>query len=210
MDPGRLFDIVVEENVVPDEYFLGWDTYAEWQFEALRRLGLSPSSYLLDVGCGALRLGSLAIPFLEPGHYCGIDPYEPLLRAGNRIIAELGIEKPYATLLSGDFNFADFKLTFDYAIAQSVFTHMSQAQIDECVRNLVTVMAPGGVLLFTYTLLPPDARRGLLFSGLSPMRVPVIESTTFFEDLAAKHGVRFETPAQLEHPTQSCGLLRFG
>jgi cyclopropane fatty-acyl-phospholipid synthase-like methyltransferase len=161
------------------------------------------------VGCGALRLGSLAIPFLDPGHYCGIDAYEPLLRTGKRLMTELGIEKPFATLVSSDLNFEEFNLKFDFAIAQSVFTHMSRAQIRQCVHNLRPVMEPGGVLLFTYTLLPADARRGLLYYGTTPMSVPVIVADDFLPGLAAQEEVRYEPAQHLSHPTQRCGLFRF-
>jgi len=50
-----------------------WRTVGILQFSFLREHGLEPESYLLDVGCGAFRLGRLVIPYLKPGHYYGID-----------------------------------------------------------------------------------------------------------------------------------------
>ncbi len=206
---AQLFDLVVEENLVPSEYFVQWDEFAQWQFETLRRLGLSPHHQLLDIGCGALRLGSLAIPYLDDDHYCGIDPFEPFHRIGRRILADLGVEKRYALHCSGSFDFEVFDRRFDYAIAQSVFTHLSEEAITGCVTNLAAVMAPGGQLVFTYTLQAPTARRGILYSGTTPMQVPVISDDAFFAQLASGVGAAFERRPDLAHPTQDCGVLRF-
>ena len=43
-------------------------------FTVLLQEGLRPSSRVLDVGCGALRLGYWLLRFLDPGRYFGIDP----------------------------------------------------------------------------------------------------------------------------------------
>src|SRR5438093_1126968 len=57
-------------------------------FEALVREGLLPSSRLLDVGCGTLRLGYWLMHFLEPGHYYGLEPQVDMLEAGRTEIIE--------------------------------------------------------------------------------------------------------------------------
>ena len=53
-------------------------------FELLHRAGMSESSTVLEVGCGALRFGRLALAFLLPGHYACIEPQRDLVLAALR------------------------------------------------------------------------------------------------------------------------------
>ena len=59
-----------------------WDEIGRLQFEYLVSQGLRPHHYLLDIACGALRAGIHFIPYLEPGHYLGIDKEADLIQAG--------------------------------------------------------------------------------------------------------------------------------
>ena len=65
-----------------------WDEIGELQFSFLKRQGLRPDQVLLDIACGSLRLGVKAIPYLQPGHYLGIEKEQQLLDAG--VQQELG------------------------------------------------------------------------------------------------------------------------
>ena len=59
-------------------------------FSLLYFSGLREDSRLLDVGCGSLRLGRLAIPFLARGNYHCIEPSLAALSSGVRY--ELGTD----------------------------------------------------------------------------------------------------------------------
>lgn len=59
-----------------------WDTIGQLQLEFLIRQGLKPSDKLLDIGCGSLRLGVKAVPYLDEGNYWGTDLNESLLSTG--------------------------------------------------------------------------------------------------------------------------------
>src|SRR6476620_10345865 len=50
-----------------------WDEIGQLQFDFLVSNGLKPQHYLLDIACGSLRAGIHFIPYLETGHYLGID-----------------------------------------------------------------------------------------------------------------------------------------
>ena len=68
------------------EYIGGnWDAIGTLQFEFLKSKGLVPQNYLLDIACGSLRLGVKAIPYLETGHYLGIEKEPDLVKAGLNI-----------------------------------------------------------------------------------------------------------------------------
>ena len=131
-----------------------WDEIGLLQFEFLRANGLSPDDHLLDIGCGSLRGGVHFAAYLEPGHYWGIDANASQLEAGYAIeLAKLGLTTrvPRSNLLhEGEFDLARFGQTFDAAIAQSLFTHLSQNRIRLCLLRLAKVMRPGGRFFATY------------------------------------------------------------
>ena len=203
----RLVDLSIEANLVPDrDFHYKWQEYADWQFETLKRLGLKPEHRLLDVGCGPLRLGMNAIPYLDEGNFFGIDAYQPYIELGRKLLAELRISRSYSVLCSSEFEFEKFGAIFDYAIAQSVFTHMSGDQIRRCVSKLRPCMKPGGTFVFTYFL--TTHQRGIMYYGIQPMTAPLLRSTELFRSLAREESIRFEESA-LPHPAQSVGIFRF-
>jgi SAM-dependent methyltransferase len=133
---------------VHEDYDLG----SAIQFNLLTTLGLRDYHYLLDIGCGSLRAGRLFIPYLLPGRYFGIEPLDWLLKAG--IEKELGqsvieLKKP---VFSNDDNFtlSTFDRQFDFIIAQSIFSHASQAQISRCLAEAKRVMKPTSIFAATF------------------------------------------------------------
>jgi hypothetical protein len=144
----------------------------QWQF--LLAHGLEPHHYLLDIACGCLQLGLHAIPYLEPGHYLGVEKERMLLDAG--IEEELGretYESRRPVLLCNDrFDFAGIGgIRPDIAWSHSLFTHLVPSSIERCLRNLRSVIAEHGVYYTTYfeTTRPDgerrNARRDNAFSG---------------------------------------------
>lgn len=128
-----------------------WFGIGKHQYQYLVSKGLRPHHRFLDIACGSLRLGQYLIPFLESGRYFGIEGEEMLVRAGleHEIMPELlAIKTP-----SFSFNY-DFDLTFiegfDFAIAQSLFTHLTLDDIGKCFRNLRPKAGPDSTFFFTY------------------------------------------------------------
>jgi SAM-dependent methyltransferase len=119
------------------------------QFNLLTSLGLRDHHTLLDIGCGSLRLGRLAVPYLRPGRYFGLEPNAWLIAEG--IARECGrdlivIKQPRFE------HFTDFRLTafgrrFDYLIAQSIFTHAAPAQIRHCLAEAQRSMHANSVFV---------------------------------------------------------------
>ncbi len=135
------------------EYIGGhWDEIGSLQFEFLKSRGLQPGSYLLDIACGSLRLGVKAIPYLEPGHYLGVEKEAGLVEAG--LNEELGRDvrnaKQPNIVISDSFEFGKLGQQADFAIAQSLFSHLPPDMINDCFRKLHRVMAEGGVFYATY------------------------------------------------------------
>lgn len=130
-----------------------WEEIGKLQTDFLISQGLQPRSFLLDIGCGSLRGGIHYIEYLEPGHYFGIDRDADLIAAGREIeIPRAALQQKNATLaVVDDFDFRGLsRKKFDFAIAQSVFTHLPLNSILRCLVNVETVLAPQGGFYATF------------------------------------------------------------
>lgn len=129
-----------------------WDQMGKLQFDFLVSQGLKPTDYLVDIACGSLRAGVHLIPYLEVGHYLGIEKEIDLIHAG--IEKELGHElfeqKKPELVISDSFEFEKFTARPTYGIAQSLFTHLPPLMIDDCFSKLRRVMQPNGAFFATY------------------------------------------------------------
>src|SRR5213083_514418 len=106
----------------PEDY----DLIAAMTFNLLTTLGLRQHHSLIDIGCGSLRIGRLLIPYLNEGNYFGLEPNEWLVDEG--IKRELGealvrIKRPTFFFSDSPETVIRAKLSFDFALAQSIFSH---------------------------------------------------------------------------------------
>src|SRR4030042_2800103 len=129
-----------------------WDEIGQLQFDFLVKNGLKPGHKLLDIGCGSLRGGVHFIRYLENGNYFGIDKEQWLLDAATyQEIPRYGLnDKTIHLIQRDDFDFSVFNVTFDYAIAQSVFTHLPWNSILRCLVNVEKVLKNDGKFYATF------------------------------------------------------------
>lgn len=124
-----------------------WEKMGRLQRDFLVGQGLQPGHRLLDVGCGSLRAGRYFVDYLESGNYYGVDHSSDLLDAGweHELAAEQRVHLPRENLLANP-AFAVDKLgqRFDFAIANSVFTHIPLSLIRLCLYRVAQVLEPGG------------------------------------------------------------------
>jgi len=116
-----------------------WDELGSLQFEFLKSRGLKPDHYLLDVGCGSMRGGVHYINFLEPFHYFGTDINSALVQGGINNELPQGSKTKITEnsfLISDNFNFSFGINAFNYGIAFSLFTHLSENKIKLCLQRL--------------------------------------------------------------------------
>jgi len=130
-----------------------WDAVGRHQSDYLISQGLMPHHRLLDVGCGSLRGGIHFVDYLDAGNYYGIDHSEDLMMAGweHELPVEHQPKLPKENLLAnGSFRVGDFGQTFDYALAQSLFTHIGLSQVRLCFYRVAQVLKPGGKFYATF------------------------------------------------------------
>ncbi len=129
-----------------------WDAIGKLQFDFTVQQGLEPSHCLLDIGCGALRGGVRFIRYLDPGNYLGMDKEQTLIDAGvaRELGPDLAAEKRPEFVVSSAFEFERFSKTPAYSIAQSLFTHLTEADIRRCLGALRANVEPGHVCLATF------------------------------------------------------------
>jgi hypothetical protein len=146
---GRLMRLAIREGFEPSEvyYHRGlWGRFKpldSWQFDILKQQGLEPQHDFLDIGCGIMRLGMRLIPYLDDDRYCGVDPLPAYIKLAHVYMREVvETTRKYRLSCDADFGFGVFERKFDFAMAQSVFTHMTFAQIERCLTALKPVMKP--------------------------------------------------------------------
>lgn len=136
-----------------------WDDIGRLQHDFLLDQGLAATDRLLDIGAGAFRGGVHFAATLAPGHYFAIDRSADLLEAGyvaEIVPAGLGARFPRSNLAAVEDFSPPFGVTFDVALAVSVFTHLPLPHLETCLRNLRPQMQRGGRLFVTVFEGPPD------------------------------------------------------
>src|ERR1017187_1127891 len=132
-----------------------WSEIGQLQLQFLQQNGLLPDHKLLDVGCGALRCGIPIIKYLDPGNYYGVDINESLIEAGRHELKQEGLTSKQPHLLVNDkFEFDRFGTSFDFAIAQSVFTHLDMNLVVRCLVRAREVLKSDGRFFSTFFLAP--------------------------------------------------------
>lgn len=129
-----------------------YDLIGASQFALLFLLGLRESHHLLDFGCGSLRLGRLAIPYLRADRYFGVEPEAWLVDQGFE--RELGMEARALKRPRFDFNSAyrtdAFGEKFDFIIAQSVLSHTGQEPARRALAAFADSLAPDGLIVVNW------------------------------------------------------------
>ena len=131
----------------------GWDLgIGELQFEFLKHQGLSPDDHLLDLGCGSLRGGKYYMGYLNPGNYTGMDISSEVIEEGKNLVgSELLEQASPRFFVNSDLTFEELEgYSFDIVIAQSVFTHLPMAEIEEAFKHLHEILSPSGSFFATF------------------------------------------------------------
>ncbi len=129
-----------------------YDFMGATQFRLLTTLGLRAHHKLLDFGCGSLRAGRLLIPYLEPGHYCGVEPNKWLVEEA--IAEQVGADQVRIKQPRFDHN-EEFKVDafgdqFDWIVAQSIFSHTGKDLLGVALHNFQKQLTENGRVVATF------------------------------------------------------------
>lgn len=134
-----------------------WDETGRVQMRILRDAGMQPHHRLLDIGCGSLRLGCKAVPFLDPGNYWGTDASALLMRRGWELeLAEKDRLSPSQLIEDAGFTFPGIPPDIDFAIAFGVFTHLPHDMLFPALSRLRNHCPHLRTLLLTLFLAPQE------------------------------------------------------
>lgn len=184
----------------PEDY----DLIAAMTFNLLTTLGLRQHHTLLDIGCGSLRIGRLLIPYLNRGKYFGVEPNEWLVEEG--IKRELGeallkIKRPTFFFSHSPETIAQAKVSFDFALAQSIFSHCGLDLIKNWLSAISRSLAEDGVLVATFLPGEEDSpAKGWVYPECVNYRPATMRQA------AADAGLRFEL-LDWKHPRQTWALF---
>ncbi len=169
-----------QDDLVPpkSEIFVGAvDTFRSSGDVLVERLvqvaGLTPTSRVLDVGCGIGRLAVALADFLgEDGAYDGLDIVPSGIEWCNGHIAarRANFRFTLADVFNKEYNpkgrvppsafaFPYADASFDVVVLASVFTHMLPEDMEHYVAEFARVLKPGGRCFATFFLINDDAQR---------------------------------------------------
>jgi SAM-dependent methyltransferase len=184
----------------PEDY----DLIAAMTFNLLTTLGLRQHHSLLDVGCGSLRVGRILIPYLNRGKYFGVEPNEWLVDEGIR--RELGetlvqIKRPTFFFSDSPGTIAQAKVAFNFALAQSIFSHCGLDLIKGWLSATSLSLAKDGALVATFLIGEEDSTQtGWIYPDCVNYRPATLERAA--EDVR----LRFEI-LDWKHPRQTWALF---
>jgi len=129
-----------------------FETGGRLQLEALQHLGLRPEMTVLGLGCGCPRAGYWLIHFLDPGHYCGIEPRRDRVELGLRHLLEPGVVEAKRPRFdhNQEFDSSVFGMRFHFFLARSIWSHAAKPQISGMLDGFVRDGRPSGVFLASY------------------------------------------------------------
>jgi ABC-type polysaccharide/polyol phosphate transport system ATPase subunit len=136
-----------------------WEDEGAWVADFLRRHGLRPDQYLLDVGCGSLSAATRLLPFMDQSHYWGFEKNMELFVAGVQIeLPRAGVRAERGHfVVNDDFDLREVPHDFDLAIASSLVRRLPLNAVARCLAGVVKKLAPGGRFFVTW-IDNPDPR----------------------------------------------------
>ncbi|MEA3479799.1 MAG: class I SAM-dependent methyltransferase [Bacteroidota bacterium] len=160
-----------------------WKEIGQLQFDFLISKGLLPNHTVLDIGCGTLRGGRHLIKYLNTANYYGMDISHQAIKYSKKLVQQENLsEKDPFLCVNKEMNlkFHEFsEQTFDYILAQSVFTHLKPEDIEECFENIDDIMHKSSAFYFTY-----DKAEEYKQLSVKDFQYPY----SFFKSLAEKYG----------------------
>jgi ABC-type polysaccharide/polyol phosphate transport system ATPase subunit/SAM-dependent methyltransferase len=129
-----------------------WTAEGDWVYDFVRRQGLRPDQYLLEVGCGSLSAARHLLTYMEQSHYWGFEKDIELFIAGSRIeLPRVGVRAERGHfIVNDDFDLSEAPLV-DMAVASSLLRRLPLNAVARCVASVVRRLGPGGRFYATWS-----------------------------------------------------------
>jgi SAM-dependent methyltransferase len=183
-----------------------WAEEGLWVFEFLKRQGVRPDDYVLEMGCGSLSAASHLLRYMEPRHYWGFERSMELFTAGVQIeLPRAGVNVDRGHFLSNeDFDLSGAPHPFDVAISSSLFRQLPLNHVARVVASVVRKLKPGGRYFATYAPNPDASNFEPIARGDGTTtysdREPYHYSFEMLASLASVIGARAEPLDDPSHP----------
>lgn len=179
-----------------------YDYMGATQFRLLTALGLREHHKLLDFGCGSLRAGRLLIPYLDPGNYFGLEPNAWLIEDafGKQLGQDIRRLKRPVFRHHDSFTADEFRTSFDFIVAQSIFSHAGPQLARTALASFRRVLAEDGIVLATFIHGDEDTPEGWRYPGCLKYRKALVREMLDSEGLVGKRLDWF-------HPRQSWWIM---
>jgi cyclopropane fatty-acyl-phospholipid synthase-like methyltransferase len=128
-----------------------YGTLGASEFALLYHAGMKEHHHLLDLHCGGMHLGRLAVPYLDRERYSCVEKNEWLAATGFRFELGADITALKRPRFSKTAQFSE-ETRFDYIIAHSVFGHGGTKYFKDYLSSLAQHMRGNTVLLASFKL----------------------------------------------------------
>lgn len=122
------------------------------QLITLLEQGLLPTSKVLEIGCGVLRVGYWLIHFLDKECYYGIEPAKYRIEIGKKhlLSSEILADKNPQFNFNSVFDTSVFNTKFDFFLSGSIWTHCSKKSIKIMLDGFTNNTNESAVFLTSY------------------------------------------------------------
>lgn len=195
----KVFQFMALRNPQWYRAFMGnpaaWESFGKLQLDYLISQGLEPQHLLLDVACGPLQAGRHFIEYLEKQHFFGIDDRKVLIVAGEKgeiRARRLKNKKPVLRYVEDfDLSWLHASISFDYVLAENLFTRIFPEKIDICLKSVEARLASQGAFYATFNL-SPDGKTKKKSHPYQPYEKWIFYPKELFDGLAESNGLSCE------------------
>jgi len=130
------------------------------QFAFLKSYGLDPLHKVVDYGCGSLRIGLHFMDHLAPGHYWGVDVTRRFFEDGlQQLDPHMVAEKAPRLDVISDETLAEIRAWQpDWVFSISVLMHVPPAEVEDFLRKITGLLAPGARAVIVFDRTPRNVR----------------------------------------------------
>jgi len=173
-----------------------WEQIQKYHFNLMIEMGLKPHHTLMDIGCGPLSGGLVFIPYLQPGHYVGIDIRKESIAEAHIQLAKAGLadRNPFLAVSNtfGREELGDRK--FDYIWASQILYHLENEKIKDCFESVAARMKSGSRFYGDIIGYPNKVGPDSYWHEFSFF----LHTPDFLEALGERHGLKMTNLGKIE------------